>query len=405
MELTPAQKEIARDTHRFRVLNCGRRFGKTFLAIEEMVGIAIAKKDRRVCYYAPTRDDAREIAWSMLIKKCENVTTYKNESRLEIRIMTVDGGESSISLYGWESVQERGKGRGMANDFIVLDEVAMYRNFWEGWDEVLSPTLIDRKGLALFISTPKGFNHFYDLYCLESKDENFKSFHFTTYDNPHIPPEEIEREKLSKPEDSFAQEYLADFRKQEGLVYKEFDRSKHIFGDGQHVRTSRVMCGIDFGYTNPTAILTVIQDYDNHFWVTAEWYKREKTNAEIIDWAKGIKAEKYYPDPAEPDRIEEMKRAGLNVQDVSKDVEKGIDSVREILKTNRLHIHNSCQNLISEFESYRYREGNGIGNQPEEPVKENDHALDALRYVLFNQQPIDFTAETAEFGLYSVAYK
>ena len=121
MNLTPAQKEIARDSHRFRVLNCGRRFGKTLLAVEEMVGKAMAKKGRRIAYFAPTRDDAREITWGMLVSKCENIITYKNEQRLEVKIMTIDGGESSITLYGWEAVKDRGKGRGLANDFIVLE--------------------------------------------------------------------------------------------------------------------------------------------------------------------------------------------------------------------------------------------------------------------------------------------
>ena len=161
MRLTESQAEIANDLHRFRVLNCGRRFGKTVLAIEEMVGVAIAKKDRRVAYFAPTRDDAREITWAMLTKKCENITTYKNESLLQLKVMTQDEGESMIALYGWESVQERGKGRGLANDFIVCDEVATYRNFWVGWNEVLSPTLIDNKGSAMFISKPKKNNNNY----------------------------------------------------------------------------------------------------------------------------------------------------------------------------------------------------------------------------------------------------
>src|SRR3990167_8693237 len=111
MILTSAQSQIAKNRHRFRVLNCGRRFGKTVLAVEEMVGVAIKAKDRRVVYFAPTRDDAREITWALLVKKCKNITTYKNESLLKIKIMTLDAGESTIALYGWEAVQERGKGR------------------------------------------------------------------------------------------------------------------------------------------------------------------------------------------------------------------------------------------------------------------------------------------------------
>jgi len=392
MELHNAQKVIAKDNHRFRVLACGRRFGKTMLAVEEMIGVAVSGKEKRIVYYAPTRDDAREITWNILIKKCDGIITYKNEQRLEVKLMTIDGGESSIVLHGWESVQERGKGRGLANDFIVLDEVAFYRNFFEGWNEVLSPTLIDRRGSALFISTPKGFNHFFELYEMERKDQNYKSFHFTTYDNPFIPVEEIEREKISKPEDTFAQEYLADFRKVEGLVYKEFDRNIHI---KDHIPKNVVekMAGVDFGFNNPTAIVEIWKTNDGVYYVMNEWYKTNKTNTEVVEYAKSLDVNVFYPDPAEPDRIQEMRNAGLNCREVNKDVAKGIDSVRELLRSRRLFIHYTCKNFIWEIENYQYKEKKAGSSEPEEPIKENDHILDATRYCLHMQAPINSPME------------
>lgn len=385
MRLTPSQSQIAKSKARFRILNCGRRFGKTILAIEEMVGVAIKKKDRRVAYFAPTRDDAREITWNLLLSKCEKIITYKNESLLQIKIMTLDGGESQIALYGWESVQERGKGRGLANDFIVCDEVAQYRNFWLGWNDVLSPTLIDRKGSAMFISTPKGFNHFYDLFNMQVKDKNYQSFHFTTYDNPHIPIEELEREKLSKPEDSFAQEYMADFRKQEGLVYKEFDRDLHVY-TGEPTKGIKDYVGaVDFGFRNPCAVLHAKIDSDGHFWITEEWYKTERVEEQIGDYVKSCKFNYVYPDPENASAIEVLNRKGINVREVTKgkgSVESGISAVRNKFKQNTIHIHESCINLISELETYTYKEKTPNSNEPEQPVKEHDHAVDALRYLI-----------------------
>ena len=385
MVLTPWQKQVVSDLHRFRVLCCGRRAGKTVLACEEMLGVAIAKGDRHVSYYAQTRDDARDIMWSMLVKRALPITSYRNDSRLELKVKCVDQkSESMIVLYGWESVQERGKGRGMYNDLIVLDEVAHMRNFWVGWDEVLSPTLIDRKGSALFISTPKGYNHFYDLYNLQERVSDYKSFHYTSYDNPHIPQEEIDREKKTKGEDIFAQEYLADFRKTQGLVYKEFIREKHVYTSKVSNPIERLV-GIDWGFTNPAAIYLIERDTDNIFYVTQEYYKTQKTTPELIEYISTLNGNKFYPDPAEPDRNEEMRRAGLIPRDVSKDVEAGINSVRELLKTNRLFIHSSCVNLISEFETYSYPDKKPEKNEPELPIKEDDHGLDALRYVLYMQ--------------------
>lgn len=398
MILHPAQSKIAQDTHRFRVLNCGRRFGKTTLAIEEMKGMALARPSN-IAYISPTYQQSRDICWNMLVKELGPIIIKKNESRLELEVMTKDGKTSLISLRGWESVETM---RGQSYDFLVIDEVASMRNFWVGWNEVLSPTLLDRKGSVMFISTPKGFNHFFDLYNLQEKDNNYQSFHYTTYDNPNIPVDEIEREKSTKPENTFGQEYLAMFTKQEGLVYKDFDREKHLYDN--HTKRGQIIkriVGVDFGFTNPTCVLLIEIDYDNTYWVASEWYKRGKTNSEIIDYIKTLQIEAIYPDPAEPDRIEEMKRMGLNVQDVSKDIVKGIDSVRQLFKTNKIRIHKDCQNLISEIETYRFEDKKADKNDPEKPVKENDHAMDALRYPLFNTAPIVVSSDLSEFNLYS----
>lgn len=393
MRFTPAQSIIAKDRHRFRVLNCGRRFGKTVLAVEEMVGVALAKKDRRVAYYAPTRDDAREITWSIICKKVENIITYKNESLLQIKIMTQDGGESMLALYGWESVQERGKGRGLANDFIVLDEVASYRNFWAGWNEVLSPTLIDRAGSAMFISTPKGFNHFYDLYNLELTNPDFKSFHFTSYDNPHVPVEEIEREKSTKPADTFAQEYLADFKKTQGLVYKEFDREKHLYDEefsADMLKRFKVVAGVDFGFRNPAAVLHCYWTGERLL-VFDEWYKRERTDIQIAEYVAANKFQEVYPDPENQGAIEELRRLNVNVREVVKgprSIKNGINQIREMLIRGDLLINKRCVNLISELESYSYDDDKLERNEDENPVKANDHALDALRYVVSTMLPV-----------------
>jgi len=377
--LTPAQTRIAADRHRFRVVNCGRRFGKTFLAALEIAGKSVSKSGTRVAYIAPTYQQARDIIWRELKAVLLPVLTNTNESRLELTVKTQDGGEAYIWLRGWESVETL---RGQRFDFVVIDEVAMMRNFWVNWLEVVRPTLTDSRGDALFLSTPKGYNHFFELYNLEQTDPDFKSFHFTTYDNPHIPPDEIDKAREQLGEDRFAQEHMADFRKVQGLVYKDFDRFRHVTDELPDTRVERIE-GIDFGFTNPAAILTIDKDADSNYWVTAEWYKTQKTTPEIIEHARSEKPNAVYPDPAEPDRIEEMRRAGLNIREVSKDIEAGIAKVQELFRSDRIRIHSSCVNLISELESYSYPDKKPEHNEAETPIKENDHACDALRYALY----------------------
>ena len=387
MNLHESQKIIVKDNHRFRVVNAGRRFGKSVVAVEELLFAAVTK-EANVAYCAPTYLQAREIAWALLKKRVEDFSVREiNETRLEMLINNQVGSTSKITLKGWESVESL---RGLAFDFLVLDEVAMYRNFSTGWEEVVRPTLTDRKGKVLFISTPKGFNFWYELYGKEAKDQDYKSFHFTSYDNPYIPKDELDKAKTELTEDRFAQEILADFRKTEGLVYKEFDRSKHLYKDTIFNQVS-YFAGIDFGFTNPTAVLHIYKDTDNRFYVAREHYKTNKTDEEIADYVSGCKFNYVYPDPEAPSSIEALRKRGINIREVVKgkdSIRNGISIVRELFKQGRLFIHESCGNLIWELETYSYPEKKDMKNEYEDPIKENDHALDALRYALSMQTNI-----------------
>lgn len=376
----PAQSQIAKDQHRFRVVNCGRRFGKTFLAVYEMVAKAVYGNDRKICYLAPTFQAARDITWEQLKRVTLPIQESVNESRLEVSVRTKEGGTSTIYLKGWESVESL---RGMRFDFIVLDEVASYRNFWTGWHEVLRPTLTDTEGEALFISTPKGFNHFYDLYNVQ--DPDFSKHHFTTYDNPHINKEEIDKAKQELEENRFEQEYMGNFRKAEGLVFKSFDRTRHVTEEDPRSVVDTI-AGVDWGYTNPAAAYRIRIDADKIYFIDSEFYKTGQTTESIVEAVKLMQPKKVYPDPAEPDRCEIARKLGLNVREVSKDVEAGIDCLQELFKQGRIKIHPSCINLIYELETYHYPEKVAGKNEKETPVKEHDHGIDSIRYALYMSQ-------------------
>lgn len=384
MALTPAQKIIAKDPHRFRVLNCGRRFGKTTEAIEEIKGYILSSQEGdKIAYIAPTYQQARDIAWEMMIRELRPIVIKKNEARLELEVMNKEGKSVLLVLRGWESIETL---RGQKFRFVVIDEVASMRNFWVGWQEVLRPALTDLRGHCLFISTPKGFNHFYDLYNLQDKDDDYKSFHFTSYDNPHIPKEELDKARLEITEDRFAQEYLADFRKQEGLVYKEFSRDRHVIDSyPSESNISEYFAGIDFGFTNPTAIIHIKRDRDENFFITEEWYKTQRTEEQVKDYVKSCNFNRVYPDPESPSAIDLLNKANIPVIEVVKNkdsIKNGIDRIRTLFKTGKLFIHKSCVNLISELETYSYPERRPNMNEYENPIKENDHALDALRYAI-----------------------
>lgn len=401
MELTSAQDEIAADIHRFRVVVCGRKFGKTTLESEEIKGKALSKDNQRILYVAPTLGDARRLMWDRLRNELRPAIERENDTRLELKIKTQQGGFSDVFLGSWELVDNY---RGDEFDFILFDEVQDYRAFWTGWQEAMRPTLTPRQGSALFTGTAKGFNHLYDLYNIQYRDDDFTSFHFSTYDNPFIPVEEIEKAKKELPDDRFAQEYLAEFRKSEGLVFKEFNREQHLFSE-ELFGWSESLSGVDFGYTNPTAVMDV-KVKDGVYYVTSEMYKTHLTDEETAEYVAAKRFNKVYPDPAQPQAIEVMKRKGVNVRDVSKgkdSIQAGIDQMRELFKSNRLFIHTSCVNLIAELETYSYADKSPYRNATENPIDEYNHAIDALRYVVMShtvskpiRRPARFTDRTVE---------
>lgn len=386
---------VAKNQNRFKVLNCGRRWGKTTLAVEMMLLKAFSKSVR-IAYIAPTIQQARDIAFAILKKELQPILLKVKEApSLEFTVRTQDGGESLILLRGWEAIENL---RGQAFDFLILDEVASMRNFWVGWQEVLRPTLTDTKGEAMFVSTPKGYNHFYDLCNKELTDKDFKSFHFTSYDNPFLLVEEIESAKATLPKERFEQEYMASFQKTQGLVYKEFNREKHLYEtlpEGEYEKLG----GIDFGFKNPAGILD-IRFVKERFYVEDEWYKRGRTEEQIADYVSAYNFDEVYPDPENPSAIEVLKNKNINVREVIKgkdSIKSGINKVRELFNTGKLKINKRCVNLIAELEMYSYDDEKGDRNENENPIKANDHLADALRYVVMMKNvSLDMETENAD---------
>ena len=220
-KLHEGQYEVATDNHRFRVICAGRRWGKSVLA--QLIVLKWATENVGTYWIVnPTYRQAKQIHWRHLINLVPREWVHK-KNEVELSITLKNG--SIIELKGAENPDAL---RGVKLHGLVIDEIASIRNWEWLWSEVLRPTLTDYAAPALFISTPKGYNHFYEIYKKGQEDGSYKSWRFTSYDNPYIKAEEIDHAKKELTEDTFQQEYMADFRKFTGLVYKEFQREVHV---------------------------------------------------------------------------------------------------------------------------------------------------------------------------------
>lgn len=414
VRLNKWQHEVYKDAHRFKVICAGRRSGKSTFAQLQVLQWALKEVGT---YYivSPTYKQSKSIHWREL-KKIIPKTWIAKTNETELSFTLKNG--STIELKGAENPDAL---RGVKLRGLVIDEIASIRNWDWLWQEVLRPTLTDYSSPAIFISTPKGFNHFHELFqqgqsVAGGVDTGYKSWRFTSYDNPYIPKEEIDNAKKELTEDTFMQEYMADFRKYTGLVYKEFQREVHVIEPMDIPSGYTIYRGIDFGSTNPTACLWIAVDGDDNFFVISEHYETGQT----IDYHAGrINANPFsgrvtatYGDPSGAQWIQEFAQRGIYITPATKEtgtnfnswVRFGIEKVSERLKRTPGHtvasilarqgdgeagqpslfVFSNCQNLIREFETYRWKEKSVTQaqdlNEPDVPEKANDHALDALRY-------------------------
>jgi len=214
ISLLPWQQEVWVDDTRFQIVAAGRRTGKSRYAAWRLLVNALSSQPGQVFYVAPTQGQARDIMWNELLELGAPVITGSHINNLQIKL--VNG--ATISLKGGDRPETM---RGVSLKYLVLDEYADIKP--DVWESILRPALADQKGKALFIGTPMGRNHFYDLYKYGElgDDVSYKSWHFTSYDNPILDPAEINAAKKSMSSFAFRTEFLASFEARGSEMFKE----------------------------------------------------------------------------------------------------------------------------------------------------------------------------------------
>ena len=214
IQLLDWQKEVWSSDTRFKIVAAGRRTGKSRLAAWMLIVNALQADKGHVFYVAPTQGQARDIMWQTLLELAHPIVSSSHINNLQIKL--VNG--ATISLKGADRPETM---RGVSLKFLVMDEYADMKP--EVFEQILRPALADQKGGALFIGTPMGRNHFYDLYKYAEleDDASYQSWHFTSYDNELLDPDEIDLAKKSMSSYAFRQEFMASFEARGSEMFKE----------------------------------------------------------------------------------------------------------------------------------------------------------------------------------------
>ena len=404
VQLTLPQSEIYLNPARFKVAVAGRRFGKTMLSVNMLLAQSVISANRNCWYVAPTYGAAKEIAWDMLTQTIpQEYISKANESSLTLRLIN----NSTISLKGAEKPNNL---RGRALDFVVLDEFADMRP--EAWYEVIRPALSDRLGKAVFIGTPKGRNHFYDLWAKGSDGaDGWSSYQYTTLEGGNVSEDEILAARADLDERTFKQEYEAEFVTYQGLIYYAFKRELSVLDMKDDGGTLHI--GMDFNLDPMSAVICIRKG--GKLYAVDEIVMYGSNTDEMVAEIKNRYANRniiIYPDPASRQRktsaggrtdLSILQNAGFSVKAKNSHalVRDRINAVNSRLLSSdgerHFYVGSKCKQTIKSLERQTYKEGTSIPNKDDG----FDHMNDAVGYLLEylfpvrtkydNQQPTRWT--------------
>lgn len=413
-----AHKAFLQDGYKRGVLMFGRQSGKTFFATQHSWLSAVLNQGRYFIVFK-TYKQAHEVVWRQYIPLIPKELIYKkNEQDLLIELNYVENtpiklpsGEtilvnhdknkprSTIQLLGSDQADSH---RGFKANGMIFDEYADQSP--DNWDAVYKHFFTTTDGWAIFMGTPRGYNHFYDLVQYAKEDDRWYYSEATWRDSPYVRREFIEEERREAEKQgklsTFLQEVELEFRAVQGAVYPQFTRKVHVVkpSDIPPLDELSIYSGIDFGY-HTTACLFVGIDKDQNWYIFDEVYGREEILKDLMPRIRDKLGDNrlilMVGDSQAKDAIETMAR-DFPITPVVKrqdSIIHGIDLIRAKLKPRvqligqpkpTLFISSVCKNFIKEIEAYKYPEDKPERNPSELPQKQDDHGPDALRYLVLH---------------------
>jgi len=378
----PAQIQILSSKKRFVAVSAGRRFGKTMTGLYRVLCDVLSGPQRIGYYIGPTERQAEEMGWRPLLDIVP-APLIRRLRHSELQIELVNG--SLIKLHGPQSL------RGPGLDFAFLDEFAYMPP--ELWPEVVRPMLADREGGALLASTPRGLNHFYDLYLEAQTRADWAAFRFPTSSGGYVSEAELELLRATMDPKQFAQEILASFELQSGRVYHAFSRHLNVT-DVPLVHGPKLLVGMDFNVNPMTAVITqkigdechvsdeIVLPNSNTFEMMEELVRRYPEQHGVVYPDPSCTARKTSASVGETDHAI-IRRSGWDVYPTQQHpIVDRINNVNAMFQNAngkpRLFIGHKCKNLIRSLESLTYKEGTHVPDKS----SGHDHIVDALGYLI-----------------------
>ena len=351
--LHPGQQAVARDPARFKILACGRRWGKTRLGV--MLCAQAALGGGRAWWVAPSWSIV-QVGWRGLKQLCRQVPDVQIKESLKTIEFPNLGPDAAITVKSGEEPEHL---RGEGLDLLVIDESAFLRK--EAWIEALRPALSDKLGRALLISTPKSRNWFYDEFSRgrDPLEKDYACWQMPSHSNPFFPAEEWEVAKRNLPEDVFRQEYEAEFLVDSSSVFRGV---QDILSHGSCSHAGPFVIGADIAkHTDFTVLMAMCKECGSC---------REVDRFQKVDWTlqktriammseKYNKAIVYLDASGVGDPIyDDLKMQGVRVEGLKLALARKTELIQKLIvdiEQKRISYPSEWEVVTDELQRYEYR--------------------------------------------------
>lgn len=367
--------------YRFIVGVLSRRTGKSL--ISNVIGhLVTLVPGANILIMAPNYS-LSSISWDLQRKLLNTFDVELERSNAKDKIIELKNG-STIRM---GSVTQVDSVVGRSYDLIIFDEAALNDKGIDAFNIQLRPTLDKPNSKAIFISTPRGKNWFYEVYKRGFSDDfpTWCSIHSMWSDNPRAIKQDIDDARLSMSAAEFAQEYEADFIALEGQIW-QINKENIVDVDLSKLEVLDIIGGIDMGFRDPTAIIILATDGRN-WYAVAEYLKKEEATSQYAEAIQNLidrwEVDFLYIDSAAAQtRYDLAYEYDITTTNAKKSVLDGIGYCSSIIEHDRLFVDRSCTELINCLDNYRWDDREGLLN---ERPKHDDfsHMADALRYALY----------------------
>jgi PBSX family phage terminase large subunit len=395
------QRAFHNSPARFRTLIAGRRGGKSLGGTVEALRWADKKavemqRPTKGMIIAPTYPMLKDVNIPLFMDWCP-AGSIKAWNKQDHKIKLVNNSEITF-----RSGDNPDRLRGVGLDWVWMDEASfMDREVWE----VVYPALTDRGGFAWITTTPQGYDWVYEGFYKPAMDkqEDYDTWRYATEENPYIDKDLIEKAKADLSDIMFRQEYLASFEKFEGLVYPDFEETRHVVNVPERHIQDIFFVGLDVGWNHPTAMLLMKEDLNHNLFVLDEERRQQLTAKDISNHLSamltrnGLQINDISSFVIDPASKGTQQTSGMSMYDQlveegwafvpgNNDVMAGINRVTRLFREDKLYIGKGCTMLRDEVMNYHWRKWKESADTDRaKPFKLKDDLADTLRYLVMSR--------------------